>query len=250
MACWSLLCRDSVIRRGTNVDLKFPRAEPVTAFLVFDHDVREMSSELVRPLRRPLGQARLAQAITVGWMVIEGVIAVGAGVVAHSVALTAFGFDSFIEVFSAAVVLRRVLERSESEERGSRTAGERTASRLVGWALYVLIAYIVVSATAGILLRLRPAASPVGLGLTVASIAIMTILWRWRLSLADRLGSPALRGDAACSVVCLYLGLATLAGLALNALFGWWWADPLAGLALIWWIRGEAKEALEASASP
>jgi divalent metal cation (Fe/Co/Zn/Cd) transporter len=209
-----------------------------------------MSSELASPLRRPLGQARIAQVITVGWMVIEGVIAVGAGVVAHSVALTAFGFDSFIEVFSAAVVLRRVLERSETEERGSRTAGERTASRFVGWALYLLIAYIVVSATAGVLLRLRPAASPVGLSLTVASIAIMTILWRWRLSLADHLGSPALRGDAACSVVCLYLGFATLAGLALNSLFGWWWADPVAGLALIWWIRGEAKEALEASASP
>jgi len=182
-------------------------------------------------------------------MLVEGVIAVGAGLVAHSVALTAFGFDSFIELFSAAVVLRRVLERSEAEERGSLTPGERTASGLVGWALYLLIAYIVLSAGAGILLRLRPEASPIGLGLTLASIVIMTILWRWRLSLADRLGSPALRGDAACSVVCLYMAVATLAGLALNALFGWWWADPIAGLALIWWIRGEAQEALEAAAS-
>lgn len=176
-------------------------------------------------------------------------IAVGAGVIAHSVALTAFGFDSFIELFSAAVLLRRVLERSESAERGSRTAGERAAARVVGWALYLLIAYIVVSAGAGILLQLQPEASPVGLGLTVASIAIMTALWRWRLSLADRLGSPAMRADAACSVVCLYMVGATLAGLALNALLGWWWADPIAGLALIWWIRGEAREALEAAAS-
>jgi divalent metal cation (Fe/Co/Zn/Cd) transporter len=191
----------------------------------------------------------VAQAVTVGWMLIEGVIAVAAGLLAHSVALTAFGLDSFIELFSAAVVLRRLLERSEAEERGSRTAGERTASRLVGWALYLLIAYIVVAAAAGILLGLRPAASPVGLGLTIASIGIMAVLWRWRLSLADRLGSPALRADAACSVVCLYLALATLAGLALNSWFGWWWADPIAGLALIWWIRGEAKEALQASTS-
>jgi len=206
-----------------------------------------VSSRLAVPLSPPLRQARVAQAVTVGWMLIEGVIAVGAGLLAHSVALTAFGLDSFIELFSAAVVLRRLLERSEAEERGSRTAGERTASRLVGWALYLLIAYIVVAAAAGILLGLRPAASPVGLGLIIASIAIMAVLWRWRLSLADRLGSPALRGDAACSVVCLYLALATLAGLALNSWFGWWWADPIAGLALIWWIRGEAKEALEAS---
>lgn len=205
--------------------------------------------EPVAPMQRTLAQARIAQGITVGWMLVEGVIAIGAGVVAHSVALTAFGLDSFIELFSAAVVLRRVLERSESEERGSRTAGERTASRLVGMALYILIVYIVVSAAAGVFLRLQPEPSPVGIGLTVVSIGIMTVLWRWRLSLADRLGSPALRGDAACSVVCLYMGIATLAGLALNASFGWWWADPIAGLALIWWIRGEAKEALEAASS-
>src|ERR1700680_4375235 len=206
-----------------------------------------MSVELASPMRRPLGLARIAQSVTVVWMLIEGVIAVGAGVVAHSVALTAFGFDSFIELFSAAVVLRLVLERSVDEERGSLTNGERTASRLVGWALYLLIAYIVLSAAAGLLLKLRPEASPVGLGLTVVSIVIMAGLWRWRLRLADRLGSPALRGDAACSVVCLYMAFATLVGLALNGLFGWWWADPIAGLALIWWIRGEANEALEAA---
>ena len=209
-----------------------------------------MTVEVTAPLRRPLGQARLAQVLTVGWMLVEGVIAVAAGLVAHSVALTAFGFDSFIELFSAAVVLRRVLERSESEERGSRTPSERTASRLVGWALYLLIAYIVISATAGILFQLRPEASPVGIGITLASIPVMAFLWRWRLNLADRLGSPALRGDAACSVVCLYMAMATLLGLGLNALFGWWWADLVAGLALIWWIRGEANEALEAAATP
>ena len=197
-------------------------------------------------LEGPLRQARLAQGLTVGWMLIEGAVAVGAGVVAHSVALTAFGFDSFIELFSAAVVLRRVIQRTAAEERGSLTAGERTASHLVGWALYLLIAYILVSAVAGVAFGIRAEASPVGIGLSIVSIMIMAILWRWRLTLADRLGSPALRGDAACSVVCLYMAGATLVGLALNGLFGLWWADPLAGLALIWWIRGEAKEALEA----
>jgi divalent metal cation (Fe/Co/Zn/Cd) transporter len=201
-------------------------------------------------LRAPLRQARIAQTLTVGWMLIEGAIAVAAGVIAHSVALTAFGFDSFIELFSAAVVLRRLLERSADEERGSLTAGERTASRLVGWALYVLIGYIVLSAIAGVALGLRAQASPIGIGLAVASLVIMAGLWRWRLNLSDRLGSPALRGDAACSVVCLYLAGATLVGLGLNALFGLWWADSLAGLALIWWIRGEAREALEAGAKP
>lgn len=180
-------------------------------------------------------------------MIIEGAVAVGAGVVAHSVALTAFGFDSFIELFTAAVVLRRVVQRTASEERGSLTGGEQTASRLVGWALYMLIAYILVSAIAGVALGIRAEASPVGIGLSLVSIVIMAILWRWRLALADRLGSPAMHADAACSVVCLYMAGATLVGLALNGLFGLWWADPLAGLALIWWIRGEANEAREAA---
>lgn len=193
-----------------------------------------------------LQQARLAQALTVGWMVIEAAIAIAAGVVAHSVALTAFGVDSGVELFSSLVVLRRLMQRSESEERGSLSGGERRASRLVGYALYGLIVYIVLSAVLSVALRIEPQRSPVGIALTVASLAIMAGLWRWRLALADRLGSPALRGDAACSMVCLYLAAVALAGLVLNQLFGLWWADPLAAVALVWWIRGEAREAVEA----
>lgn len=196
-----------------------------------------------------LQQARLAQVLTVGWMVVEATIAIIAGIAAHSVALTAFGVDSGVELFSSAVVLHRLLQRSESEERGSLSGGERRASRLVGSALYVLIAYIVLSAVASLVLRIEPQRSPVGIGLTVASLGIMAGLWRWRLALADRLGSPALRGDAACSMVCLYMAAVALAGLVLNQLFGIWWADPLAALALVWWIRGEAGEAIEAARS-
>ena len=127
------------------------------------------------------------------------------------------------------------------------TGGERGATKLVGFALYALIAYIVLSAGVSMVFRFEPAASPLGIGLTIASLLIMTALWRWRLVLADRLGSPALRGDAACSMVCLYMAGVALSGLLLNQLFGLWWADPLAGLGLIRWIRGEAREAVEAS---
>jgi divalent metal cation (Fe/Co/Zn/Cd) transporter len=193
-----------------------------------------------------LQEARLAQVLTVGWMVVEAAIAIIAGIAARSVALTAFGVDSGVELFSSAVVLHRLVQRSESEERGSLSGGERRASRLVGYALYVLIAYIVLSAVASLVLRLEPQRSPVGIGLTIASLGIMAALWRWRLRLADRLGSPALHGDAACSMVCLYMAGVALAGLVINQLFGLWWADPLAALALIWWIRGEAREAVEA----
>ena len=103
-------------------------------------------------------------------MLVEGAVAVTAGLVAHSVALTAFGFDSFTELFSAAVVLRRVIQRTAAEERGSLTTGEKTASRLVGWALYLLIAYILVSAIAGTAFGFRPAPSPIGSGRSLGAI--------------------------------------------------------------------------------
>jgi divalent metal cation (Fe/Co/Zn/Cd) transporter len=201
----------------------------------------------VRPAPSLLQQARFAQWTTVLWMLVEGAVAIGAGIAAHSVALTAFGVDSGIELFSSIVVLRRLLQRSESDERGSMTGGERGATKLVGFALYGLIVYIALSAGVALVFRLEPAPSPLGIGLTIASLVIMAVLWRWRLALADRLGSPALRGDAACSMVCLYMAGVALMGLLLNQLFGLWWADPLAALALIWWIRGEAREAVEAS---
>jgi divalent metal cation (Fe/Co/Zn/Cd) transporter len=194
-----------------------------------------------------LQEARTAQWITVGWMVVEGAVAIVAGVGAHSVALTAFGADSVVELFSSIVVLRRLLQRSETEERGSRTGGERTASRLVGFALYALVAYILISAGVALVFRIEPHGSRVGVALIVCSLAIMAVLWRWRLALAGRLGSPALHGDAACSVVCLYLAAVALGGLLLNQLFGMWWADPVAAIVLVWWIRGEANEALEAA---
>src|SRR5258708_26908425 len=201
----------------------------------------------VRPARSLLQQARLAQWTTVGWMVIEGVVAIGAGIAAHSVALTAFGVDSGIELFSSVVVLRRLLQRSESEERGAMTGGERSATKLVGFALYALIAYIVLSAGVALGFRFEPAASPLGIGLTIASLVIMAALWRWRLALADRLGSPALRGDAACSMVCLYMAGVALAGFVLDQVFGLWWTEPRACLALIWCVRGDANGRLEGS---
>src|SRR5260370_41034933 len=127
----------------------------------------------VQPSASLLQQARLAQWLTVGWMVIEGAVAIGAGIVAHSVALTAFGVDSGIELFSSVVVLRRLLQRSESEERGSMTGGERGATKLVGFALYGLIAYLILSAAVAFVYRFEPAASPLGIGLTIASLVIL-----------------------------------------------------------------------------
>jgi divalent metal cation (Fe/Co/Zn/Cd) transporter len=202
------------------------------------------------PTRAPsplIRRARLAEGLTIGWMLVELVVAVAAGVAARSVALTTFGVDSGIELFTAFVVLRQLLLHSERSTDEELDARKRRASRIVGWSLYGLIAYIVLTSAWSLITRSEPESSVVGIALAVAALIVMPLLWRWRLRLAAGLESPALRADAACSLVCIFMSAVLLAGLLLNRLFGWWWADPVAGLAMIWWIRSEADEALEAA---
>jgi divalent metal cation (Fe/Co/Zn/Cd) transporter len=200
-----------------------------------------------QPTTSLIRRARLAESLTLVWMVVELVVALAAGIAARSVALIAFGVDSGIELFTAAVVLRQLVlhtARATDEELDRR---ERQAARLVGWGLYGLIAYIVVSSILSLALGRRAGSSTAGIALAFAALIVMPVLWRWRRGLAERLDSPALRADAACSLVCVYLSATLLGGLLLNRLLGWWWADSLAALAMIWWIRGEAAEALESA---
>lgn len=204
---------------------------------------RDMST-ITRP-DPVLAQARLAQVMTLGWLVVELVLAMAAGLAAHSIALTAFGADSAVEVVTAAVVLAQLSRGAAAV--GSDSAGARRASRAVGFGLYAVAGYIVVASVYALARGIHPEATSFGVGVAVLSVAVMTVLWRWRLALSDRLHSSALRADAACSAVCVYMGLTMLAGLALNRAFGWWWADPVAGLGMIWWIQAEAREALEAA---
>jgi divalent metal cation (Fe/Co/Zn/Cd) transporter len=199
------------------------------------------------PNTRLIRQARLAESLTVAWMVIEIIVAIWAGIAARSVALTTFGIDSALELFTALVVLRQLMLHSERASEEELDARERQASRLVGFGLYGLIIYIVASSGFSLASGSRPESSSAGVALSLAALVVMPLLWRWRGALAGRLESPALRADVACSLVCIYLSATLLAGLLLNSLLGWWWADPLAALAMIWWIRGEAAEALEAA---
>ena len=183
---------------------------------------------------------------TVGWNVIEGIIAVSAGALASSVALIGFGVDSFVETTSGAVVGWRL--RAELGGRADEEAVERMewrAGRIAGALLLGLAVYIVIDAGRRLLGYGEEAQeSHVGIVLTALSLAVMPFLGWVKLRTARALSSGALRADAYETIACSWLSLTTLAGLLLNAVFGWWWADPLAALAIVPLVVREGLEGL------
>lgn len=183
--------------------------------------------------------------LTVGWNVVEGLIAVGAGIAAGSVALIGFGVDSFVETISGAVLIWRLSAeaRGTLDEESVERVEER-AERLVGVAFLVLAAYVAFEAVRSLLGQEAPLASPIGIALTALSIAVMLWLARAKRRTGEALGSRALIADAQQTYACWYLSVVTLAGLALNAVFGWWWADPVAALGIVILLVKEGLEAV------
>jgi divalent metal cation (Fe/Co/Zn/Cd) transporter len=177
---------------------------------------------------------RLAWA-TVGWNLIEGIVAVSAGALASSVALVGFGVGSFVETASGAVVGWRLrAEMIDRSDRERAEALESRAARIAGTLLLALAAYIVVDAGRRLLgYGAEARESIVGIALTAVSLVAMPLLGWAKLRTAGALGSGALRADAYETITCSWLSLTTLVGLILNAAFGWWWADPLAALAIV-----------------
>ena len=180
------------------------------------------------------------------WNVGEFGVALWAGITAGSVALIAFSLDSLVELFSGAVLiwhLRREWQGQEHEE-----ATEKKALRMVGITFFVLSAYILIQAVATLLgWFAEPRESLVGIVLVVASAVLMTILYFGKTNIAKKLGSRALRAEATESLVCDLQDLTLLVGLGANALWGWWWADPVAALLLIPWLLKEGWEAWKES---
>jgi cation diffusion facilitator family transporter len=182
---------------------------------------------------------------TVGWNVVEGVVAIVAGLIAGSVALVGFGADSFIEVISAVALLWRLREagpRASAEERGS---AERRALYLVAATFFLLAAYIAFEAISKLVSGEGPDSSTVGLVLAVLSLLIMPALAFFKSRTGREMGSEALQADAVETWVCSYLSLALLAGVGLYAAFGWWWADPAGALAMLPVILWQGWETLE-----
>jgi len=173
--------------------------------------------------------------LTVIWNSLEGFIAVGAGVVAGSIALVGFGIDSVIEVSSGAIILWRL---ASGEHR------ERVALRLIGVSFLALAVYVTFDAVKSLWLREIPDATYVGIAVAALSLVAMPLLAREKRKVAASLNSRAMEADSRQTDICAYLSAILLGGLLLNAIFGWWWADPVAALIMVPIIAKEGIGAL------
>jgi len=184
---------------------------------------------------------RWLQYATLAWNAGECVVALTAGVFAASIALVGFGFDSAIEVTSSVAALWR-LWRDRDEAR--REASERRAMRIIGVCFLLLAAYVLYDAVGALVERQAPAHSTVGIVLAGLSLVVMPLLVHFKRRVANRLRSGALEAEARQTQVCAYLSAILLVGLGLNAWLGCWWADPLAGVAMVPIIAREGIEAV------
>src|SRR5438552_2730898 len=188
--------------------------------------------------------ALLLTYITLGWMTIEGAASLLLGWASKSLLLEAFGIDSVIELFSAAVLLWRLrVEASGTATSEQVNLIEHRAARLVGYSLYALVAYVVLNSGYGLFIakRITDADESVwGILIGVVAKIGMPILAGYKLKVAARLNSRALRADAVESIVCGYLSIVLIVGLATTRILGWWWLDSVAALALIPFLITEA----------
>ena len=192
-----------------------------------------------------LRAGRRLSLFTVLWNAVEGIVSVTAGVLAGSIALVGFGVDSFVETSSGAVMLWRFRPRPD---RAAEERAEARALRLVGISLLLLAAYVTWDAAASLVQRDRPDASLAGIIVAAVSLVVMPVLARRKRRVAAALGSRALAADSFQTTACMYLSAILLVGLALNAAFGLWWADPVAALAMVPILAKEGREALRGKA--
>jgi divalent metal cation (Fe/Co/Zn/Cd) transporter len=186
---------------------------------------------------------------TVGWNVVEAVVAIGAGIIASSVALIGFGADSAIEVISAIGLLWRLRKAGPHAAVSEESAAEKRALYVVAITFFLLAVYITWEAVTSLIGRDQPLTSPVGLVLAVLSLVVMTALAAIKQRVGKEMGSRALVADSKETWVCSYLSLTLLLGVGAYAAFGWWWADPVGALAMLpvilwqgWETLAEARE--------
>ena len=178
---------------------------------------------------------------TVVWNFIEGLVAIWAAIRAGSDALLGFGLDSGVESLSGLVLIWRLKTERKYVERAEEV--EEKALRLIGLTFFALAAFVGYESVTTLLNAERPETSWVGIGVTTLSLIVMPILARMKERVGEAMGSRAVLADSAETWACVYLSGVVLAGLILNALFGWWWADPVAALAVVGFLVKEGREA-------
>src|SRR5213595_3623676 len=192
--------------------------------------------------------ALLLTYITLGWMTIEGAASLLLGWASKSLLLEAFGIDSVIELFSAAVLLWRLrVEASSAATSEGVDFVERRAARLIGYSLYALVAYVILNSGYGLFIAKRITDTHESVwGILIGLVAKigMPILAAYKLTVAARLNSRALRADAIESITCGYLSIVLIVGLSATRLLGWWWLDSVAALALIPFLIKETRAAI------
>ena len=175
-------------------------------------------------------RGRRLEYFTILWNSLEAVAALISGLIAGSVALVSFGLDSFIEVASGAALLWRLQQDIHTARR---ERAERLTLRIIGSCFLLLSAYVAYESLSALVTKHSPEKNPVGIAIAVASLGAMPILSRAKRRVSAGIGSAAMAADARQTDFCAYLSGILLGGLLLNALFGFWWADPLAGLIMV-----------------
>jgi divalent metal cation (Fe/Co/Zn/Cd) transporter len=168
--------------------------------------------------------------LTIGYNTLEAIVSIAAGVIAGSVALVGFGVDSVIEVTASAAAQWRLRADLDLVRRAR---VEHLTVRIIGGAFLALAAYVAYESIKTLIGREEPDGSIVGVIVLSASVIVMPLLARAKRRVASALGSAALAADATQSSLCAYLSVIALAGVALNTVLGWWWADPVAALLMV-----------------
>jgi divalent metal cation (Fe/Co/Zn/Cd) transporter len=187
--------------------------------------------------RHLIRRARLLAWASLGWMTIEGGVAVTAGLIASSPALIGFGFDSAIEGLASVIIIWRFAERRALSEEA-----ELRAQKLVAVSFFLLAPYVAYEALSTLISGDHPATSVVGIVLAASSLVLMPYLGVAKKRIGAQLDSSATAGEGAQNILCAYLAAGVLAGLAANSLFGLWWLDPVVALGIACLAISEGRE--------